>query len=142
MQQGIADLLNAGQNAAAQVSGPAGHGLRLFGVTLIGATTENGHKFVLTIAFIAIAPAVAWASSKSSSSSSAPGRARASRDQVARDIVHGSEQHGMAIGAPRQQLSRYPRPLNEPQVRLWVSPSAIFSYPDAMSPSTLLVARS
>lgn len=62
MQQGIADLLNAGQNAAAQVSGPAGHGLRLFGVTLIGATTENGHKFVLTIAFIAIAPAITWAS--------------------------------------------------------------------------------
>lgn len=61
MQQGIADLLNMGQNAAAPASGPAAHGLRLFGVTLIGATTENGHKFVLTIAFIAIAWAIAWA---------------------------------------------------------------------------------
>jgi small-conductance mechanosensitive channel len=34
--------------------------LRLFGVTLIGATTQNGHKLVLTIGFIAIAWVIAW----------------------------------------------------------------------------------
>ena len=60
MQQGIADLLNSAQNAAAPASGAAPHGLRLFGVTLIGATTQNWHKLVLTLAFIAIAWAFAW----------------------------------------------------------------------------------
>ena len=60
MQQGIADLLNTAHDAAAPA--PAAHveGLRVFGITLIGATTENWHKLVLTIAFIAIAFAVAW----------------------------------------------------------------------------------
>jgi len=34
--------------------------LRIFGVTLIGATSHNLHKFLLTLAFIAIAWAFAW----------------------------------------------------------------------------------
>jgi small-conductance mechanosensitive channel len=57
--QGLADLLSAAQNSAAP-SAPPAQGLKLFGVTLIGATTENGHKLVLTIAFIAIAWVIAW----------------------------------------------------------------------------------
>lgn len=61
MQQGIANLLNTVQNVAAPTASSAPHGLRLFGVTLIGATTQNGHKFVLTIIFIAVAWAIAWA---------------------------------------------------------------------------------
>jgi small-conductance mechanosensitive channel len=36
------------------------HGLHVFGVTLIGATAENGHKLVLTLVFIAIALTIAW----------------------------------------------------------------------------------
>ena len=32
-----------------------GHGLQLFGVTLIGATAENGRKLILTLVFIVIA---------------------------------------------------------------------------------------
>jgi len=60
VQQGIADLLNTAQSAAAPAAPPA-HGLKLFGVTLVGTTTENGHKLVLTIAFIAIAWVIAWA---------------------------------------------------------------------------------
>jgi small-conductance mechanosensitive channel len=35
--------------------------LRIFGVTLIGATSHNLHKFILTLAFIAIAWTFAWA---------------------------------------------------------------------------------
>lgn len=61
MFQGITDLLNGAQNAAAPVSAHSTpEGLRLFGVTLVGATTKNGHKLVLTLAFIAIAWAIAW----------------------------------------------------------------------------------
>jgi small-conductance mechanosensitive channel len=56
--QGLADLLNSAQNSAAPTSAP--HGLRVFGVTLIGATQHNLHKLILTIAFIAIAWAIAW----------------------------------------------------------------------------------
>jgi small-conductance mechanosensitive channel len=56
VQQGLTDLLNSAHNAAA----PA-HSVKLFGVTLIGATTENWHKLLLTIAFIVIAWAIAWA---------------------------------------------------------------------------------
>jgi small-conductance mechanosensitive channel len=57
--QGLTDLLGSAQpvqNSAAHVEGA-----RLFGVTLIGATSENAHKLLLTIAFIAIAWAFAWA---------------------------------------------------------------------------------
>ena len=58
--QVFAELLNSAQNVAPASTAPA-HGLKLFGVTLIGATTENGHKLVLTIGFIAIAWVIAWA---------------------------------------------------------------------------------
>lgn len=51
-------LVNAAQNSATPAG--HGHGVHLFGVTLIGATAENGHKLVLTIGFIAIAWIVAW----------------------------------------------------------------------------------
>ena len=36
------------------------HGLKLFGVTLIGATSHNLHKLILTIGFIAVAWVIAW----------------------------------------------------------------------------------
>jgi small-conductance mechanosensitive channel len=59
VQQGLGDLLNTAQaapsNAAASVEGA-----RVFGVTLIGATSHNLHKLLLTLAFIAIAWAFAW----------------------------------------------------------------------------------
>src|SRR6476469_454052 len=58
--QGLTDLLTSAQNTAAPAAASPAHGLKLFGVTLIGATTQNGHKLVLTIAFIAIAWAIAW----------------------------------------------------------------------------------
>jgi small-conductance mechanosensitive channel len=51
-------LLNSTSNGAASAA-PI-HGVRIFGVTLIGATAANGHKLVLTLAFIAIALAIAW----------------------------------------------------------------------------------
>jgi small-conductance mechanosensitive channel len=61
MQQGLADLLSTAQNpATAPPAAAPAHGLRVFGVTLIGATSHNLHKLVLTIAFIAIAWAFAW----------------------------------------------------------------------------------
>ena len=60
MQQGIADLLNSAQNAAAPAAAVQAHGVRIFGITLVGATAENGHKLVLTVAFIAIAWMFAW----------------------------------------------------------------------------------
>ena len=61
MQQGFADLVNSAQNAAAPASAAPVHGLKVFGVTLVGATAENGHKLVLSMAFIAIAWLIAWA---------------------------------------------------------------------------------
>ena len=47
---------------AAPAAGPAAsaHGLKLFGVTLIGATTHNLHKLILTVGFIAVAWIFAW----------------------------------------------------------------------------------
>ena len=51
MLQGLTQLTNSAQAAP---SGPV-QGARLFGVTLIGATHQNLHKLVLTVAFIAIA---------------------------------------------------------------------------------------
>jgi small-conductance mechanosensitive channel len=57
--QGLTDLLNTAQpaqnNAAAHVEGA-----RIFGVTLIGATSHNLHKLLLTIAFIVAAWVFAW----------------------------------------------------------------------------------
>ena len=58
--QGLATLLNSAQHTAAPASGVPDHALRLFGVTLIGATTQNGHKLILTIGFVAVAWIVAW----------------------------------------------------------------------------------
>jgi small-conductance mechanosensitive channel len=59
VQQGLTDLLNSAQpaqnSAAAHVEGA-----RVFGVTLIGATSHNLHKLILTLAFIVIAWAFAW----------------------------------------------------------------------------------
>jgi small-conductance mechanosensitive channel len=60
--QGLSDLLNTAENvengaaSAAQVQGA-----HVFGVTLIGATADNLHKLLLTLAFIVIAVAVTWA---------------------------------------------------------------------------------
>ena len=56
--QGLTSFLNSSPpsgNAAGQVEGA-----RVFGVTLIGATSHNLHKLVLTLAFIAIAWVFAW----------------------------------------------------------------------------------
>ena len=65
MQQGLSDLLTTAQNvqnsAAPAASTASAHATRLFGVTLIGATRENLHKLVLSIAFIVIAFAIGWA---------------------------------------------------------------------------------
>ena len=46
--------------AAAPAAASSAHGLKIFGVTLIGATQHNWHKLLLTIAFVAIAWIVAW----------------------------------------------------------------------------------
>jgi small-conductance mechanosensitive channel len=61
MQDPLSALANGAgaAPAAAQVQAQA-HGLKIFGVTLIGATQHNWHKLVLTIAFIAIAWVIAW----------------------------------------------------------------------------------
>ncbi len=61
MQQGLTDLLNTAQNgqSGAAANAPV-QGAHIFGVTLIGATSHNLHKLLLTLGFIAIAWAVAW----------------------------------------------------------------------------------
>jgi small-conductance mechanosensitive channel len=57
VQQGpIAAFLSSAPATAAPEQG-----LKIFGVTLIGATTHTLHKLVLTVAFIAIAWLIAWA---------------------------------------------------------------------------------
>jgi small-conductance mechanosensitive channel len=68
VQQGSPlDILNTAQNAAGPAAAaPAAAtatvpGAHLFGVTLIGATPENGRKLLLTIAFVLIAWALGWA---------------------------------------------------------------------------------
>jgi small-conductance mechanosensitive channel len=57
--QGLTDLLNTAQpaqnSAAAHVEGA-----RIFGITLIGATSHNLHKLLLTVAFIIVAWVFAW----------------------------------------------------------------------------------
>ena len=61
MQLGIADLLNTADTAKNSAASSAHvEGARLFGVTLIGATPDNLHKLLLTLAFIAIAFAITW----------------------------------------------------------------------------------
>ena len=59
--QGIPDLLNTAQSAGNN-AGSGGHveGARLFGVTLIGATSDNLHKLLLTLGFILVAFVVTW----------------------------------------------------------------------------------
>ena len=60
MVQGpFAALVNAAPHAGASVASP--DAVRIFGVTLIGATPHNLHKLVLTLGFIAVAWVVAWA---------------------------------------------------------------------------------
>jgi small-conductance mechanosensitive channel len=58
VQGPIAALFNTAHQAGAPAA-PA-EGLRIFGVTLIGATQHNFHKLLLTVAFIAIAWVIAW----------------------------------------------------------------------------------
>jgi small-conductance mechanosensitive channel len=57
------DILNAAQNAAASATAaPATQvpGMHVFGITLIGATSENGRKLLLTLAFIAGILIIGW----------------------------------------------------------------------------------
>lgn len=62
MQLGISDLTNTAQNVASPAPGPVQvEGSRLFGITLIGATPENLHKLLLTLAFVAVAFMLTWA---------------------------------------------------------------------------------
>ena len=59
MQPGpLSALVNGVQQAG--VPAAQAHGLKIFGVTMIGATQHNLHKLILTIAFVAIAWAIAW----------------------------------------------------------------------------------
>jgi len=61
VQLGISDLTNTAGNVANASSTPAHvEGARLFGITLIGATSHNLHKLLLTIAFIITAWVFAW----------------------------------------------------------------------------------
>ena len=57
MQGPVGAIFSSAKGAAATT--PA-HGVKVFGVTLVGATAENGHKLVLSIGFIAIAWLIAW----------------------------------------------------------------------------------
>lgn len=58
IQGSIGALVNAAPHAGA--SAPPAHALRIFGVTLIGATAHNLHKLLLTLAFVAFAWVLAW----------------------------------------------------------------------------------
>lgn len=58
-------ILNTAQNVAAPAAAAGANGshiagLKIFGVTLIGATAENGRKLLLTIAFVLVALSVGW----------------------------------------------------------------------------------
>lgn len=64
MQGSPSDILNAAQNttapaAAASQSAPVA-GLHVFGVNLIGATSQNGRKLLLMIALVVIVLLVGW----------------------------------------------------------------------------------
>jgi small-conductance mechanosensitive channel len=52
--------LNAFVTGSPHGSGPSADAVRIFGVTLIGATPHNLHKLVLTVGFIAVAWIFAW----------------------------------------------------------------------------------
>jgi small-conductance mechanosensitive channel len=60
VQSGLTDLLNTAQNSSAPPAGSI-EGADVFGVKLIGATPENLHKLLLTIAFIIAAWLIARA---------------------------------------------------------------------------------
>ena len=65
MQGSPTDLLNAAQNTAAPAAAAANQsapvaGAHIFGVNLIGATPENGRKFLVMIALIAVVLMVGW----------------------------------------------------------------------------------
>ncbi|HEX5237279.1 MAG TPA: mechanosensitive ion channel domain-containing protein [Sphingomicrobium sp.] len=59
MQDPFSALANSAGAAPVAAHGQV-QGLRIFGVTLIGATQHNWHKLLLTIAFIVIAWIIAW----------------------------------------------------------------------------------
>ena len=65
MQASPTDILNTAQNAATAIAaadpGATVPGLHVFGVTLIGATAENGRKLLVTLAFVVIVLLVGWA---------------------------------------------------------------------------------
>ena len=57
MQDPLTALANS---ATAAPTAAQAHGLKIFGVVLIGATQHNWHKLILTVAFVAIAWIIAW----------------------------------------------------------------------------------
>lgn len=59
MYQGPIGAILTGTHQAAG-SSPSPDAVRIFGVTLIGATPHNLHKLALTIGFIAVAWLIAW----------------------------------------------------------------------------------
>ncbi|HEX5258917.1 MAG TPA: mechanosensitive ion channel family protein [Sphingomicrobium sp.] len=60
MQDPLSALANSAGAAPVAAHGQV-EGLRIFGVTLIGATQHNLHKLILTLGFIAVAWIFAWA---------------------------------------------------------------------------------
>jgi small-conductance mechanosensitive channel len=58
--QDLTSLLSGAHKAAAGASSASPDAVRIFGVTLIGATQHNLHKILLTISFIAVAWVIAW----------------------------------------------------------------------------------
>jgi len=55
VQQSLTDFMNTAQNAASGSSATAPvHGAHLFGITLIGATSDNLHKLLLTAGFLVV----------------------------------------------------------------------------------------
>ena len=58
--QGLTDLLNSAQNAQSPATAAPVQGAHVFGVTLIGATSDNLHKLLLTLGFIAVGFAITW----------------------------------------------------------------------------------
>jgi small-conductance mechanosensitive channel len=59
LQGSISDLMTGAPQSATLAA--QSDSLRIFGVTLIGATSQNLHKVILTLVFIAIAWVFAWA---------------------------------------------------------------------------------
>ncbi len=61
MQHGIGDLLNTAGSVQSNAAAAAPvHGAKIFGITLIGATSDNLHKLLLTIGFILVAFVITW----------------------------------------------------------------------------------